>query len=182
MQRMGRAIARVAELHPELQVVFPVHRNPVVRAAVVPAVQDLPNVLVTEPLAYGGFCRLMARSRVILTDSGGVQEEGPSLGVPVLVMRETTERPEAVQAGTVRLVGTDEDRIVAETRRLLSDEDARTAMARAINPYGDGRAAERSVAALAHHLGLGPRAEEFRAVAPVRGDSVHAPAPLAPVN
>ena len=95
-----------------LRVVFPVHRNPLVRDAVLPALRDLPNVTVTEPLPYGGFARLMNRATVILTDSGGVQEEGPSLGKPVLVMRETTERPEAVRAGTVRLVGTDEDLIV----------------------------------------------------------------------
>jgi UDP-N-acetylglucosamine 2-epimerase (non-hydrolysing) len=103
----------------------------------------------------------MNRSAVILTDSGGVQEEGPSLGKPVLVMRETTERPEAVHAGTVRLVGTDEDLIVSSVGRLLTEPAAYAAMANAVNPYGDGRAAERSVAALAHHFGLGPPAGEF---------------------
>ncbi len=108
---------------------------------------------VTEPLPYGGFSALMKRATVILTDSGGVQEEGPSLGKPVLVMRETTERPEAVQAGTIRLVGTDEDLIVKSVSRLLTDRAAYTAMAGAINPYGDGHAAQRSVAALACHFG-----------------------------
>ena len=98
---------------------------------------------ITEPLPYGGFARLMNRSAVILTDSGGVQEEGPSLGKPVLVMRETTERPEAVHAGTVRLVGTDEDLIVRSVGRLLTEPAAYAAMANAVNPYGDGRAAER---------------------------------------
>jgi UDP-N-acetylglucosamine 2-epimerase (non-hydrolysing) len=161
LRAVGRALARIADLHPDLLIVFPVHRNPIVRAAVLPAICDLPNVIVTEPLPYGGFARLMSRATLILTDSGGVQEEGPSLGKPVLVMRETTERPEAVQAGTVRLVGTDEQVIETSVDRLLRDRDAYLAMAKAVNPYGDGLAAGRAVAALAHHFGLGPRAEEF---------------------
>jgi UDP-N-acetylglucosamine 2-epimerase (non-hydrolysing) len=161
MRGVGRALARIAGAHPELRVVFPVHANPLVRDAILPALAGLPNVTVTEPLPYGGFARLMNRASVILTDSGGVQEEGPSLGKPVLVMRDTTERPEAVEAGTVRLVGTDEDLIVKTTASLLTDERAYQAMAGAINPYGDGRAAARSVAALAHHFGLGPPASEF---------------------
>ena len=166
MRAVGRAVARIAAAHPELRVVFPVHANPLVREAILPAIERLPNVTVTEPLAYGGFARLMKRATVILTDSGGVQEEAPSLGKPVLVMRETTERPEAVQAGTVRLVGTDEDLIVKSASQLLTDPAAYAAMAGAINPYGDGHAAERSVAALACHFGLGPAPEEF-APAPV---------------
>jgi UDP-N-acetylglucosamine 2-epimerase (non-hydrolysing) len=167
MVRIGRAVARIAIEHPEAWVVFPIHRNPVVREAVLPALAGLPNVVVTEPQPYGQFCRLMARASVILTDSGGVQEEGPSLGVPVLVMRDTTERPEAVTAGTVKLVGTDTDRITAETHRLITDADARAAMARAINPYGDGQAAERTVAAIEHFLNLGPRPAEFGVPTPV---------------
>ncbi len=166
MRAVGRAVARIAAAHPELRVVFPVHANPLVREAILPAIERLPNVTVTEPLAYGGFARLMKRATLILTDSGGVQEEGPSLGKPVLVMRETTERPEAVQAGTVRLVGTDEDLIVKSASQLLTDPAAYAAMAGAINPYGDGHAAQRSVAALACHFGLGPAPEEF-APAPV---------------
>jgi UDP-N-acetylglucosamine 2-epimerase (non-hydrolysing) len=161
LRAVGRALARIARAHPELRIVFPIHRNPLVREAIVPAIQDLANVIVTEPLPYGGFARLMNRSSIILTDSGGVQEEGPSLGKPVLVMRDTTERPEAVLAGTVALVGTDEDLITHEVGRLLTDGDAYRAMASAVNPYGDGRAAERSVAALAHYFGLGPEADEF---------------------
>ena len=161
LQAVGRALARIAREHPGLLIAFPIHRNPVVRDAILPAVQGLPNVIVTDPLPYAGFARLMNRSTVILTDSGGVQEEGPSLGKPVLVMRDTTERPEAVSAGTVKLVGTDENRIVATVGLLLTDLSAYAAMAGAVNPYGDGRAAERSVAAIAHHFGLGPRAEEF---------------------
>ena len=161
MRAVGRALARIATAHPDLRVVFPMHANPLVREAVLPAIEHLPNVTVTGPLPYGGFSALMKRATVILTDSGGVQEEGPSLGKPVLVMRETTERPEAVQAGTVRLVGTDEDLIVKSASRLLTDRAAYTAMAGAINPYGDGHAAQRSVAALACHFGLGPAPAEF---------------------
>ena len=104
----------------------------------------------------------MNRSHLVLTDSGGVQEEAPGLGKPVLVMRDTTERPEAVVAGTVRLVGTDEDRIVQEVRSLLHDRDAHQRMAHAVNPYGDGRAAGRTIAALRYFFGEGARPEEFR--------------------
>jgi UDP-N-acetylglucosamine 2-epimerase (non-hydrolysing) len=163
LRMVGRALARIARAHHDLRIVFPIHRNPVVREAIVPAICDLPNVTVTEPVPYGGFARLMSRAAIILTDSGGIQEEGPSLGKPVLVMRETTERPEAVRAGTVRLVGTDEDVIVDTVGRLLTDPAAYTAMASAINPYGDGRAAQRAVAALAYHFRLGPPPEEFNA-------------------
>jgi UDP-N-acetylglucosamine 2-epimerase (non-hydrolysing) len=161
LRAVGRALARIAHEHHDLRIVFPVHRNPLVRDAILPAISDLPNVTVTEPLPYGGFAKLMNRSTVILTDSGGVQEEGPSLGKPVLVMRDTTERPEAVHAGTVRLVGTDEDLIVTAVGHLLTDPVAYAAMANAVNPYGDGRAAERAVAALAHYFRLGPPPAEF---------------------
>jgi UDP-N-acetylglucosamine 2-epimerase (non-hydrolysing) len=165
LRAVGRALARIASAHRDLRVVFPVHRNPVVRDAVLPALRDVPNVIVTEPLPYGSFCQLMNRATVILTDSGGVQEEGPSLGKPVLVMRETTERPEAVRAGTVKLVGTDEDVIAGTVGRLLTDPAAYAAMANAVNPYGDGRAAQRAVAALAHHFHLGPPPDEFNSLA-----------------
>ena len=165
LRAVGRALARVASAYRDLRIVFPMHRNPVVRDAVLPALRDVPNVIVTEPLPYGSFCRLMNRATVILTDSGGVQEEGPSLGKPVLVMRETTERPEAVRAGTVKLVGTDEDVIADMVGRLLTDPAAYAAMANAVNPYGDGRAAQRAVAALAHHFRLGPAPDEFDSLA-----------------
>lgn len=161
LRTVGRALARIAREHRDLRIVFPVHRNPLVREAILPAIQDLPNVTVTEPLPYGGFARLMNRASLILTDSGGVQEEGPSLGKPVLVMRDNTERPEAVLAGTVRLVGTDEDLIVKTVSCLLTDPAAYSAMANATNPYGDGRAAQRAVTALAHHFDLGPPPDEF---------------------
>jgi UDP-N-acetylglucosamine 2-epimerase (non-hydrolysing) len=158
---VGRALSRIAGAHPGLRIAFPIHPNPLVREAIMPAVAGLPNVIVTDPLPYAAFARLMNRATLILTDSGGVQEEGPSLGKPVLVMRDTTERPEAVSAGTVRLVGTDEDRLVAAVGELLTDVAAYAAMANAVNPYGDGRAAHRAAAALAHFFRLGPRAEEF---------------------
>ena len=161
MQAIGRALARIARAEPALQVVFPIHLNPVVREAIQPAVVGLPNVRLIEPLAYGAFCHLMSRAHLVLTDSGGVQEEAPGLGKPVLVMRDTTERPEAVLAGTVRLVGTDEERIVHEVRHLLHDRAAYQRMAHAVNPYGDGRAAQRTVEAIRHFFGEGDRPAEF---------------------
>ncbi|MGH9157308.1 MAG: non-hydrolyzing UDP-N-acetylglucosamine 2-epimerase [Acidimicrobiales bacterium] len=161
LEGIGRALAAIAGAEPELLVVLPIHRNPVVREAILPALAGRSNVVVTEPLGYGGFARLMARAHLILTDSGGVQEEAPSLGKPVLVMRDITERPEAIAAGTARLVGTDEDGIVEVVRTLLHDRAAYEAMAHAVNPYGDGRAAGRCVTALAHLLGAGPPADEF---------------------
>jgi UDP-N-acetylglucosamine 2-epimerase (non-hydrolysing) len=118
-------------------------------------------VTIVEPLPYGAFSRLMNRSKVVLTDSGGVQEEAPSLGKPVLVMRDTTERPEAVRAGTAKLVGTDQRLIVDEVTTLLTDQRAYDVMAKAHNPYGDGSAVERSVAATAALLGCGTRLPEF---------------------
>jgi UDP-N-acetylglucosamine 2-epimerase (non-hydrolysing) len=163
MEAIGRAVGRIAGRHPEYLVVFPMHRNPIVREAVVPRLRGVPNVRLVEPLPYGGFCRLMDRSTLILTDSGGVQEEGPSLGKPVLVLRNTTERPEAVAAGTVRLVGTDEEAVVRATCHVLEDPATYAQMAGAVNPYGDGRAAERSVAAILSFFGLGPVPQQFGA-------------------
>ena len=161
MRGVGRALARIAAAEPELTVVLPAHRNPVVREAVLPALVGQDNVVVTEPLAYGEFTRMLAVADVVLTDSGGVQEEAPSLGKPVLVMRENTERPEAVDAGTVKLIGTDEERIVTEVDALLNDAGAYAAMANAVNPYGDGRAAARSLAAVEQMFGLGRRIPDF---------------------
>jgi UDP-N-acetylglucosamine 2-epimerase (non-hydrolysing) len=162
LRQVGRAIARLAAAHPDHDFVFPAHRNPLVREAILPAVQDCPNVLVTEPLPYAQFCALLERSSIILTDSGGVQEEGPSLGKPVLVMRETTERPEAVAVGAVQLVGTDEEMIVDAVSTLIEDDRTYRRMARALNPYGDGNAAERTVRALARHYGHDDTVQEFR--------------------
>ncbi len=161
MAGIGRAVATIARGDPELLVVIPMHLNPVVRQALAPAVRDLPNVLVTEPASYGDFVRLMIRSSLILTDSGGVQEEGPSLGKPVLVLRDTTERPEAMAFGTARLVGTGRARIVDGVHALLYDPAAYAGMANATNPYGDGQAADRAVAAIRCFFGLGSPAVEF---------------------
>ncbi len=162
MAAIGDALAAIAEAEPDLRIVFPLHRNPIVREAIEPAVRRFDNLLLTEPQPYGTFARLMERATLILTDSGGVQEEGPSLGKPVLVMRENTERPEAVWAGTAQLVGTDKERIFTQVRRLLHDDVAYAAMATAVNPYGDGRAARRSAEAIACLLGDGEPPEEFR--------------------
>ena len=161
MRGVGRALARLAATYPEVDFVLPAHKNPVVREAVLPAIEDKPNVTITEPLAYGEFTRLLSVSDVVLTDSGGVQEEAPGLGKPVLVMRENTERPEAVEAGTVRLIGTDEERIVREVSTLLDDAEAYQAMAAAVNPYGDGKAAARTVAAIRQMLEMGERLPDF---------------------
>ncbi|WP_460742488.1 non-hydrolyzing UDP-N-acetylglucosamine 2-epimerase [Nesterenkonia halophila] len=161
MEGVGRALARLSERHPEKLIVLPAHRNPVVREAILPALAGHGNVIVTEPLPYGEFTRLMNLATVVLTDSGGVQEEAPSLGKPVLVMRDNTERPEAVDAGTVRLIGTDEDRVVSEVSTLFDDATAYAAMANAVNPYGDGAAAARTVAAIDRLFGFGERLPDF---------------------
>jgi UDP-N-acetylglucosamine 2-epimerase (non-hydrolysing) len=137
----------------DVQIVYPVHLNPNVQEPVRTILEDNKNIYLIDPQEYLNFVWLMKESYLIITDSGGVQEEAPSLGKPVLVMRETTERPEAVEAGTVRLVGTDRKRIVSEASNLLLDEMAYAKMARSINPYGDGRAAERIAAILAAEAG-----------------------------
>jgi UDP-N-acetylglucosamine 2-epimerase (non-hydrolysing) len=139
------AIRRVALRERDLQIIYPVHLNPNVQKPVRRILAGLPNVHLLEPLEYEPFVFLMDRSYLILTDSGGVQEEAPSLGKPVLVMRNHTERPEAVRAGTVRLVGTDTDTIVNSVERLLRDRKLYTRMSRAHNPYGDGKASGRIV-------------------------------------
>ncbi|MET0931987.1 MAG: UDP-N-acetylglucosamine 2-epimerase (non-hydrolyzing) [Aeromicrobium sp.] len=166
MARTARAVARLAERFPAVLFVLPAHLNPTVREVLLPPLRALANVIVTEPLSYGDFVLAMDASTVVLTDSGGVQEEAPSLGKPVLVLRDTTERPEAIDAGTVRLVGTDEDLIVKSVATLLTDPVAHAEMSRAVNPYGDGRAAARAVGAIEHHFALGPRPTDFD---PTRG-------------
>lgn len=161
MARAARAMARLAKNFPEIKLLLPAHLNPAVREILLPELQHLENVVITDPLDYCDFVTAMQASDLVLTDSGGVQEEAPSLGKPVLVMRETTERPEAVVAGTVRLVGTDEDLIVNEVSTLLTDTAAYEQMARAVNPYGDGHAADRCVGAIEHFFGLGARPVDF---------------------
>lgn len=143
MRHICGAVKEILARNPEFSVVFPVHKNPVVRDVVLPELQETERVLLTEPPDYEPFVHLMKQAYVILTDSGGVQEEAPSLGKPVLVLRKTTERPEGVDAGSAKLVGTDRDVVVSEAERLLRDRAAYEQMARANNPYGDGHAAER---------------------------------------
>ncbi|MFU2485941.1 non-hydrolyzing UDP-N-acetylglucosamine 2-epimerase [Thauera sp. WH-1] len=138
----------------EIVMVYPVHRNPNVRAVVNDALHGLDNVLLIDPLDYMPLVHLMKRAYMVLTDSGGLQEEAPSLGKPVLVMRKVTERPEGVAAGTVRVIGTDADTIVAEASRLLDDADAYHAMASKVNPYGDGTASQRIVRRILADAGL----------------------------
>ena len=149
------AALRGLALRGDVEIVYPVHRNPRVMAPVQKHLAGLPGVHLIEPLDYVPFVDLMQRAWLLLTDSGGVQEEGPSLGKPVLVMRDKTERPEAVEAGTVRLVGTSEDRIVFEVGRLLDDPRDRDAMARMHNPYGDGNASDRIAVASSGHFRFG---------------------------
>jgi UDP-N-acetylglucosamine 2-epimerase (non-hydrolysing) len=161
MREIALAVADIAAANPDLQVLFPVHRNPAVGDTVRPILEHLENVRLTPPLEYPDFALMMQRSKIILTDSGGVQEEAPALGVPVLVMREKTERPEAVEAGASRLVGTNRKQITTAVSELLSDDAAYTAMARARNPYGDGQASARVVASLRHLLYGGAPPAEF---------------------
>jgi UDP-N-acetylglucosamine 2-epimerase (non-hydrolysing) len=141
------ALQRIAASE-DVLIVYPVHLNPNIWEPVHRLLGKVPNILLTPPLDYLPLVHLMKAAYLVLTDSGGIQEEAPGLGVPVLVLREVTERPEAVAAGTVRVVGTNQDRILAEVRRLLEDREAYNRVSRAINPYGDGRAAERIVGAL----------------------------------
>lgn len=147
-ERICQALMEVAQQHPDVDIVYPVHLNPNVREPVNRLLSGITNVHLIEPLDYLPFVSLMSRSYIILTDSGGIQEEAPSLGKPVLVMRDTTERPEAVDAGTVKLVGTDTSNIVRELNRLLIDQDAYRAMSYAHNPYGDGQACGRIIETL----------------------------------
>jgi UDP-N-acetylglucosamine 2-epimerase (non-hydrolysing) len=148
LRRIATAIAEISRRHPDLLVVLPLHRNPVVREAVLPTLTGLRNVAVGDPSDYWSFGQLMQRADILLSDSGGLQEEGPSLGKPVLVLRDNTERPEAIAAGVARLVGTDPQQIIGSVTQLLTDPAAYDAMARPANPYGDGQAAQRTLAAI----------------------------------
>lgn len=143
MRDICLAVKEIVRRNPDVTVVFPMHKNPIVRDTVVPELGDVERVILTEPPDYVPFVHLMKASHLILTDSGGVQEEAPSLGKPVLVLRKTTERPEGVDAGSAKLVGTDVNAIVTQADRLLGDSAAYDVMARAKSPYGDGRAAGR---------------------------------------
>jgi UDP-N-acetylglucosamine 2-epimerase (non-hydrolysing) len=147
------AISDLVARFPDVEVVVPVHPNPHVKGTVEAELCDTPRVRLIQPVDYVEFVHLMARSHLILTDSGGVQEEAPSLGKPVLVLRDTTERPEGVEAGTAIVVGTDRERIVTVAGKLLASSEAYQRMATAVSPYGDGRASERIVEALEQRYG-----------------------------
>ncbi|MGN5652548.1 non-hydrolyzing UDP-N-acetylglucosamine 2-epimerase [Bacillus sp. Brlt_9] len=152
MRNMFRAIKRLVDKHEDVQVVYPVHMNPVVRETANDILGDHGRIHLIEPLDVIDFHNVAARSYLMLTDSGGVQEEAPSLGVPVLVLRDTTERPEGIEAGTLKLAGTDEETIFSLADELLSDKEAYDKMSKASNPYGDGRASERIVEAILQHF------------------------------
>ena len=148
MRHVYRALKSVLETHPDVEVIFPVHKNPKVREIVNEELGHLDRVHLIEPMDYEPFANLMAKVDIVLTDSGGIQEEAPALGKPVLVLRDTTERPEAVDAGTVKLVGTAYEDVLRETNLLLDDADHYRSMAEAANPYGDGKACERIIKAI----------------------------------
>lgn len=162
------ALRDVADALPDVAVVYPVHMNPNVQRVAREVLGGHPRVRLLAPLSYEPFVRLMARAHVVVTDSGGIQEEAPSLGKPVLVLRNETERPEAVEAGTVRIVGTDRATVAREITTLMTDAAAYDAMAAAVNPYGDGRASQRIVAAIMQAMGV-PGGEPFEAFAPESG-------------
>ena len=140
-----KALKQLAKDNKDIDIVYPVHLNPNVRKPVNGILKDIKNVYLIEPLEYEPFIYLMSKSYLVLTDSGGIQEEAPSLGKPVLVMRDTTERPEAVEAGTVKLVGTDFDKIIYEVEKLLNNKEKYEKMSKAHNPYGDGNACKRII-------------------------------------
>lgn len=148
------ALKRIAESNPEVEIVYLVHLNPVVGETAAEILSDVPNVHLLPPLNIRETHNLMHLCHIVATDSGGLQEEAPHLGKPVLVLREVTERPEAVEAGTVKIVGTDEDRIVEEAQRLLHNEDYYRRMANAVNPYGDGKASLRIAEGILYHFGM----------------------------
>lgn len=152
MRNVYEAIRDIINEQADVEVIFPMHRNPKVRSIVQEVLGDMPRVHLIEPLEYEPFANLMARTYLIMTDSGGIQEEAPSLGKPVLVLRDTTERPEAVEAGTVKLVGTDKESVYRTATELLVNETAYLAMSNAVNPYGDGLASDRIVQALRYEF------------------------------
>ncbi|XOB99180.1 non-hydrolyzing UDP-N-acetylglucosamine 2-epimerase [Deinococcota bacterium DY0809b] len=163
LAELARALARIARAFPEFTFVYPLHKNPVVREAVRPALAGLANFVLLEPLEFSEMAALLAASELIVTDSGGLQEEGAALGVPVVVARNVTERPEGVEAGILRLAGNEPEGFERTVRALLEDAGLRARMAGSPNPYGDGHAAARVAAAVAWRLGLGPRPDDWAA-------------------
>jgi UDP-N-acetylglucosamine 2-epimerase (non-hydrolysing) len=163
MRNMFRAIKRLVNEHDDVQVVYPVHLNPAVREVADEILKGDSRIHLIEPLGVVDFHNFASRAHIILTDSGGVQEEAPSLGVPVLVLRDTTERPEGIEAGTLKLAGTDEETIYGLAKELLTDDAAYEAMSKASNPYGDGEASRRIVEAILHYFGKSTeRPDTFR--------------------
>ncbi|MEQ8170657.1 MAG: UDP-N-acetylglucosamine 2-epimerase (non-hydrolyzing) [Candidatus Eremiobacterota bacterium] len=154
MENICRALFQIINDYKDTEIVFPVHKNPVVRETVYPVLEGHDRIHLIEPMDYPALINLQKKSFIILTDSGGIQEEAPSMGKPVLVLRRTTERPEGVRRGTAKLVGTERDNIYKEAARLLDDNDEYNRMSRAINPYGDGRAAGRIVDAIRYYFGF----------------------------
>ena len=161
MNEIAEAIAELADLYHEVNFVIPMHPNPAVRSRLLPVLSGKSNVVLVEPLDYPEFITILAKSKLILTDSGGVQEEAPILGIPALVMRENTERPEGVIAGGVRLVGANKVEIVANVRELMDSPQTLQTMARSLNPYGDGNASERCVSLICSYFGISERVSEF---------------------
>ncbi len=165
---LATALERVAEARQDCTFVYPVHLNPVVREAVTPVLTGLDNVILCDPLPYGEMAALMKRSVLLVTDSGGLQEEGASLEVPVAVLRNVTERPEGVEAGVIKLVGTEPEEVVRQLGTLLREPAALEAMRRRPNPYGDGHASSRVAQAVAWRLGLAPRPDDWSGVSDLK--------------
>ena len=157
------ALAEIARTHDDVELVYPVHLSPVVQECAKRHLENIPNVHLIAPLPADEMHNLMDRCYMVLTDSGGLQEEAPALGKPVLVLRRETERPEAVAAGTVKLAGVDRDTIIAMAHELICDESAYAAMAHAVNPYGDGSACRRIADAILWHFGRGEKPDDFTA-------------------
>jgi len=154
LKAIAQGLYRIVETHPDVSLLLPLHRNPTVREPLQDLLGHHPRIVLTEPLDYAALVGAIQRCHLLLTDSGGLQEEAPSLGKPVLVLRETTERGEAIAAGTAKLIGTDAERIIQETQRLLNDDQHYTQMATAINPFGDGKASQRILALVKQFFGL----------------------------
>lgn len=161
LHNIMRAVKRILESYPDIEVVYPVHLSPVVRETAFSVLGNMERAHLIDPLPVDDNLNLMKRCRFVMTDSGGIQEEAPALGKPVLVLRRETERPEAVQAGTAKLAGVDEEEVFQSAAMLLDNPAEYAKMAQAVNPYGDGRAAERIIAAILFHFGMGNIPEEF---------------------
>ena len=158
------AINKIIDEHPDTYVIFPLHKNPEIRKNVKEILQNKKDILLLDTLDYDDMVNLMSKSYIMLTDSGGIQEESPSLGKPVLVLRDETERPEAVEAGIAKLIGTNKERVYSEVNTILNNEDKYIKMSKSINPYGDGKASERIVKKILYNFNLIDQSpDEFKA-------------------